>query len=90
MIQPTIAFAPKEGHQLEQPKISPCLSRAPAVTRREKRARINRWPAPVPGYLTNNGMVMPWADRPIYLVRGCNRHPEDRRQVWEQAAKVEQ
>lgn len=39
----------------------------------------------VPDYVTNNGMVMHWADRPIYLVRGRNRHPENRCQVWEQA-----
>ena len=56
----------------------------------EEAARMNRWPEPVPGYVTNNGMVMHWADRPTCLVRGQNSHPENRYQVWEQAAKVKQ
>ena len=40
----------------------------------------------VPDYVTNNGMVMHWAERPIYLVRGQNRHPGNRYHVWDQAA----
>ena len=42
----------------------------------------------VPDYVTNNGMVMHWAGRPIYLVRGRNRLPENRYQVWQQASQV--